>query len=65
MLQEKHRFRKYPQNYAMRKTQLMKERDMALAKYFQIFSHHHFIGNVNDVSVLLIVCPEQGRGRGG
>lgn len=33
MLQEKYRFRKSPYNYAMRKTQLMKERDMALLKY--------------------------------
>ena len=32
MLQEKYRFRKSPYNYAMRKTQLMKERDMALLK---------------------------------
>ena len=32
MLQEKHRFRKAPFNYAMRKTQLMKERDMALTR---------------------------------
>jgi len=32
MLEEKHRFRKTPYNYAMRKTQLMKERDIALAK---------------------------------
>ncbi len=32
MLEEKHRFRKAPYNYAMRKTQLMKERDMALAR---------------------------------
>lgn len=29
MLTEKHRFRKAPFNYAMRKTQLMKEREMA------------------------------------
>jgi len=32
MLEEKHRFRKTPFNYAMRKTQLMKERDISLAK---------------------------------
>ena len=32
MLQEKHRFRKAPYNYAMRKTELMKQRDMARAK---------------------------------
>ena len=37
MLTEKHRFRKAPYNYAMRKTQLMKERDMALAKYTSIY----------------------------
>jgi hypothetical protein len=32
MLEDKRRFRQGPCNYAMRKTQLMKERDVALLK---------------------------------
>lgn len=42
MLQEKHRFKKTPYNYAMRKTQLMKERDMALLKYNDHLIYHFF-----------------------
>jgi hypothetical protein len=35
-VREKERFKPTPYNYAMKKTQLMKERDMAQSKYVNI-----------------------------
>lgn len=37
MIKEKERFKTNPYNYAMKKTQLMKDRDMAQSRYFTFF----------------------------
>lgn len=58
MLEEKQRFRKAPYNYAMRKTQLMKSREEALAKYCACFFSY-----LCDLNVILILPVQWKRGR--